>query len=49
VRSVRCCDAAESSVPLMRIKCRAGEKKKQIVATSIAPRCDMARLKNLTH
>jgi hypothetical protein len=38
-----------SSVPLKRVKCRAGEKKMQIVATSIAPRCDMARSKNLTH
>jgi hypothetical protein len=36
-----------SSVPLKRVKCRAGEKKKQIVAT--ATRCDMARSKNLTY
>jgi hypothetical protein len=32
-------------VPLKRVKCRAGEKKKQIAATSIGPRCDMARSK----
>jgi hypothetical protein len=38
VRLLRC---GGSSLLLRRAKCRAGDKKKQIAATRIAPRCDM--------